>query len=103
MKKLRGVTSLMVITIIGIIGFQGWWLKNNYDRERRALEISTSVKFQEAVRGLQAMKLKLIDPNSADSPRRGTMKVFIDEDLPGGHPDVQFRSRPEMVTVINSI
>lgn len=104
MKKLKGVTSLMVITLLGIIGFQGWWLKNNYDREKRALEISTNVKFQEAVRGLQAMKLKLIDPNFTDSPRSGKMKVFINENLPGGpHPDVRFGPRPEMVTVINSI
>jgi len=94
----------MVITLIGIIGFQGWWLKNNYDREKRALEISTNVKFQEAVRGLQAAKLKLIDPNFTDSPRRGKMKVFINENLPAGqHPDVRFGPRPEMVTVINSI
>jgi two-component system phosphate regulon sensor histidine kinase PhoR len=104
MKKLKGVTSLMVITLVGIIGFQGWWLKNNYDRERKALEISTNVKFQEAIRGLQATKLKLIDPNFTDSPRRGKMKVFINENLPGGHhADARFGPRPEMVTVMNSI
>jgi two-component system phosphate regulon sensor histidine kinase PhoR len=104
MKKLKGLTSLMVITLIGIIGFQGWWLKNNYDREKRALEISTNVKFQEAVRGLQAMKLKLIDPNFIDSPHRGKMKVFINENLPGGgHPDMKFMTGPDFVTVVNSI
>jgi len=104
MKKLKGLTSLMVITLIGITGFQGWWLKNNYDREKRSLEISTNVKFQEAVRGLQAMKLKLIDPNFTDSPRNGKMKIFIDDNLPGGgHPDVKFMRTPEVVTVVNSI
>jgi two-component system, OmpR family, phosphate regulon sensor histidine kinase PhoR len=103
MKKLKGVTGLMVITLIGIIGFQGWWLKNNYDREKKALEISTNVKFQEAVRGLQAMKLKLIDPNFVDSPR-GKMKFFIKEGVEAAHhPQVKFRTRPEMVTMVNTI
>ena len=93
----------MVITLVGIIGFQGWWLKNNYNREKNALEISANVKFQEDVRGLQAMKLKLVDPNFTDSPRHGKMKVFISDNLPGGHPNVNYGPNPEIVTVMNSV
>lgn len=92
----------MVITLIGIIGFQGWWLKNNYDREKKALVLSTNVKFQEAIRALQAEKLKLIDPFFSDSSHKGKMKVFFDGPLPRrGRSNVQFT--PEVVTVMNSI
>ena len=52
---------LMFITILVVTGFQVYWLKNNYDREKRSLQIKTNVKFQETVRHLQALKLKLKD------------------------------------------
>ena len=59
MKKLRWLTALMGITLLVITGFQGYWLKNNYDREKRTMEIRANVNFQETVRHLQAVKFKL--------------------------------------------
>jgi len=59
MKKLRASAILMIIAIIGITGFQGYWLKNNYDREKQSLELKTKVAFRQTILNLQASKLKL--------------------------------------------
>ncbi len=50
---------LILITIIIIIAFQVYWLKDNYEREKKTLEIKTANSFQETVQLLQAAKLKL--------------------------------------------
>lgn len=57
--RLRGSAILMTIAILGITGFQLYWLKNNYDREKQNLDIKTSVAFRETVEQLQASKLRL--------------------------------------------
>ncbi len=57
--RLRWLAILMGITILGITGFQAYWLKNNYDREKQTLEIRTSADFHQAILRLQASKLKL--------------------------------------------
>jgi two-component system, OmpR family, phosphate regulon sensor histidine kinase PhoR len=104
MKKLKGITILMVITLVAIISFQGWWLKNNYSREERSLNIAANVNFQETVRRLQAQKMKWIDSNFVDSPRQGKMKVMFDEDLPGGrHPEVRMLAQEEMVQMLSAM
>ncbi len=59
MKKLRWSAILMAITILGITGFQGYWLKDNYNREKQNLEIKTNVDFRQTILQLQASKLKL--------------------------------------------
>jgi two-component system phosphate regulon sensor histidine kinase PhoR len=59
MKRLRWLAILMGITILGIAGFQGYWLKNNYERERQNLEIKTSSGFHQTVLQLQASRLNL--------------------------------------------
>ena len=104
MKKLKGATTLMIITLLGIISFQGWWLKNNYDREKRSLNISADVNFQETVRRLQTQKIKWNDSNFVDTPHSGKMKILIDEDLPPGkHPNIRFLPRQEMVTMVEAL
>jgi len=69
---------LMLITILVVTGFQIYWLKNNYDREKRSLQIRANVAFQEIVRHLQAVKLKLKDsfPDSSHELKR----VFIEDE-----------------------
>jgi hypothetical protein len=60
--KKRGsnwITLLMVLAILTITGFQGYWLKNNYDREKENLEITTAASFRQTVLKLQSSKLKL--------------------------------------------
>lgn len=59
MKKLRGSAILMIIAILGITGFQLYWLKNNYDREKQSLELKTRAAFRETILRLQSSKLKL--------------------------------------------
>ena len=50
---------LMALSIIVIGGFQVYWLKKSYEREKRTLDMRTNIIFRETVRNLQASKLKL--------------------------------------------
>lgn len=59
MNRLRWLAILMGITILGITGFQGYWLHNNYQRERQNLEIQLAAGFQATVLELQASCLNL--------------------------------------------
>ncbi|HEX7902921.1 MAG TPA: HAMP domain-containing sensor histidine kinase [Chitinophagaceae bacterium] len=59
MKKLRVSSILMIVAILGIAGFQGYWLKNNYDREKQNLDITTAASFRQTILKLQASKLKI--------------------------------------------
>jgi two-component system phosphate regulon sensor histidine kinase PhoR len=49
----------MAIAIIAITGFQGYWLKNNYEREKQALLLKTNTAFRETITTLQASKLRI--------------------------------------------
>jgi two-component system phosphate regulon sensor histidine kinase PhoR len=53
MNKLRWMSILMGMVIMVITGFQVYWLKDNYNRERRAVEIRTDALFHETVRQVQ--------------------------------------------------
>lgn len=59
MQKLRWLAILMGITILGITGFQFYWLNNNYDREKQSLELQTNALFRQTILKLQAAKMKL--------------------------------------------
>lgn len=59
MQKFRWLAVLMGITILGITGFQLYWLKNNYDREKQSLELQTNASFRQTILKLQAAKMKL--------------------------------------------
>ena len=87
----------MIITIAAITGFQVFWLKENYIKEKRNLEFRSSVIFKETVRKLQAKKLKL-DRVFDDST--GKIKIELMEgEGPGrfsGHPD-------ELANVLNDV
>ncbi|MDP4262690.1 MAG: HAMP domain-containing sensor histidine kinase [Bacteroidota bacterium] len=104
MKKLRWMAVLMGITILGITGFQGYWLRNNYDREKQNLEIKTNVDFRETILKLQSYKLKLekvnIQLDSLAMPAKANVVV-----RPGrkkGLPDSIFRKGKEMpITIMN--
>ena len=102
-RKIIPDPVLMLVTILIVTGFQVYWLKNNYDREKRTMQIKANVAFQEAVRRLQTLKLKLKDPQSFDSLHKGKMGVFIDEDLPEDRPGVKVLPRQEIVTMVNAM
>jgi two-component system phosphate regulon sensor histidine kinase PhoR len=50
---------LMAVSIIAIAAFQYYWLSKAYEREERTLEMRTNFIFRDAVRSVQASKLKL--------------------------------------------
>ncbi len=58
-NKLHIPVLLMVLTIAVITVFQAYWLKKNYQEEKRLFDIHTSILFRETVFRLQAFKLKL--------------------------------------------
>lgn len=49
----------MAISILAIAAFQYYWLSKAYEREERTLEMRTNFMFRDAVRSVQASKLKL--------------------------------------------
>ena len=59
MQKLRWLAILMGVTILGITGFQGYWLNDNYEREKQNLEIKTNSLFHQTILRLQSSKLNL--------------------------------------------
>ena len=103
MKKLRWLTGLMGITLIVITGFQAYWLKNNYDREKKTMEIKAQIQFQETVRRLQVIKFKLGMPG--DSLSHSKMRVFVTDEVPG-EKELRLNFSPgktEVITMVNSI
>ena len=78
MKKNSWLGLLMVLTIIGIAGFQFYWLKQSYDRERKTMEVKTQVAFRNSIMQLQAEKLHLDRlPDFGDS---GNVRVVVSND-----------------------
>jgi len=102
MKRKRFIPDpiLMFITILVVTGFQVYWLKNNYDREKRSLQIKTNVAFGETVRHLQALKLKLQGgfPDSSHKIKR----VSIQDDLRSGGKRKLFPKR-QVITLMNAM
>jgi two-component system phosphate regulon sensor histidine kinase PhoR len=94
---------LMFVTILVIGGFQVYWLKNSYDREKRSLQIKANVAFQETVRHLQAVKLKLKEPAGFDSLHKGKMRVIVDGDLQESDMNVKVMPKQEVVTMVNAM
>jgi two-component system, OmpR family, phosphate regulon sensor histidine kinase PhoR len=104
MNRLRWLAILMGVAIIGITGFQVYWLSQNYAREKKTLAIKTEVAFRETVTHLQVSKLKLGNATwrSSDSSKvPSDFKIMIRESASGAH----FRVSPknEIVSTINVI
>jgi len=59
MKKFQWLGLLMTAAILGVSGFQLFWLRQNYEREKQALQLKTNVAFRETVVRVQASKMKL--------------------------------------------
>src|SRR4030095_8287442 len=53
MNRSRWLAILMGIVILGITGFQAYWLRDNYSREKNAVEVRTDALFQETVLRVQ--------------------------------------------------
>ena len=56
---MRISVSLMLISIVLIAAFQGWWVWKGYKEEEQTLNIRTGILFRETVHHLQVFKLQL--------------------------------------------
>lgn len=77
---------LMIVAIIGITGFQLYWLKDNYDREKQNLEIKTHASFRQTVLELQSFKVKL-----------DRFLILLDSSRVGGKPPLIKETRPRIL------
>ncbi len=102
MKRLRWLTVLMGITLIIIIGFQAYWLKDNYDREKRTMQIKTGVAFQETIRQLQTAKLKLPESFINDPANKGKPGILVDEEY-SENKNNSAKPRAQIITMVNTL
>ncbi len=89
---------LKAIPILIIAGFQVFWLRENYIKEKKNLEFRSNVVFKETVRKLQTKKLNL-DKVFNDSTGKIRVEVMNGEELPGfpRHPE------DELTNVLNDV
>src|SRR3982750_4085680 len=95
-KTMTGVhwpVIAMVFAILAITGFQGYWLKNNYDREKQNLDIKTNAAFRQTILKLQSSKLKLDRLIIRDSSR------FANVELSTGVMSGRKRTRPGKMVI----
>ena len=102
MNRLRWLAILMIVAIIGITGFQLYWLRQTYEREKKSLNIKTEMAFREAVLRLQMAKLKLDGINWEGKSGKPTVRVFMANDGEE-HLKVKVAPRQEIVSTINVI
>lgn len=103
MNRLRWLALLMVVAILGITGFQLYWLRQNYVREKKSLSIKTEMLFRETILQLQVAKLKLDGAiwNGKDTTN-GKAKIIMHE-TDGEQVSVRFKPKEEIVSTINVI
>ncbi|HEY0678652.1 MAG TPA: HAMP domain-containing sensor histidine kinase [Chitinophagaceae bacterium] len=58
-NRLRISLVLMLVSMILLAAFQGWWLYKSYGEEKETMNIRTSVLFRETLFRMQASKLRL--------------------------------------------
>ena len=98
MNKLRWLTILMGAVILVITGFQVYWLKDNFSREKKAVEIRAQSLFRETVRNFQdsVLQLKLQWVFKDSSTLAGSKRKMFD-----GPYRRQFPGTPRVARVIN--
>lgn len=100
-KNIRLLPLLMVLTILGIAGFQYYWLSKAYEREKWNLGMRSNFLFRETVFGLQSVRLKL-DRIGADSATRLFIQRGAGESRRPGEPRGQRMTGPDP-KVINMV
>jgi two-component system phosphate regulon sensor histidine kinase PhoR len=100
MSRLRWLALLMIIAILGITGFQVYWLRQNYAREKRTLAIKTDMLFRETILQLQVSKLRLDAVPQDSTP--GKMKIILHE-KEGDQVNMRVKRGEEMVSTVNVI
>src|SRR6187455_112498 len=89
---------LMAVPILIIAGFQVFWLRENYIKEKKDLEFRSNVVFKETVRKLQGKKLNL---GKVFNDSTSKVKVEIMNGEPGfpGHPEDEITNAINNVTI----
>src|SRR5690349_11657261 len=96
----------MVLAILAITGFQGYWLKNNYDREKQNLDIKTNAAFRQTILKLQSSKLKLDRLIIKDSSRVTNIALRrpMPDRKPSRAPRMVFSTKAEpTITLMNLV
>src|SRR5579871_4198886 len=98
---------LMVISILVVTGFQIYWLKNNYDREKKNLEVTAGVDFQETIRNIQASKLKLniVQDDSSFNHTNHEVKIVMkapDFEIVPDSAEKNKINAQQIVTIVNA-
>lgn len=101
MNRFRWMATLMIAAILGITGFQLYWLQQNYTREKKALAIKTEMAFRETMLELQVAKLKLDGMIWSGKDSAG-LKIMVKGD-PAAPVHLPFRPKEEIVSTINVI
>ncbi len=102
MNRLRWLAVLMGITILGITGFQLYWLKENYNREEKTLSIKSEITFRQAIQQLQVSKLKL-EELPGDSSGKGGVKIFVADDADGENIRLHLTPKTDIISTVNII
>ena len=91
----------MGVAIAAITGFQVYWLKQNYDREKKSLHIKTEMAFRETILKLQVSKLKLDSVSWNGKTGNKDVKIFMSDE--GGPVRIRRNPKEEVVSTINVI
>lgn len=92
----------MGAAIIGITGFQVYWLKDNYDREKRSLVLKAEAAFRETMLELQVEKLRLDKLIPGDDSTKERVRIFMNDDF-DKEVKVMVRPKEKIVSTINVI
>ncbi len=101
MKKFHWLAGLMGVAILGITGFQVYWLRQNYAREEKTLTIKAEIAFRDAIQQLQVAKLKL-DGAWLDTSGGKKVKIYMN-DSRSEKVSMRFRPKEEIISTINVI
>lgn len=101
-KKIIPDPLLMLISIVGIAAFLIYWLKENYDREKKALIINAESNFRQTIQQLQIAKLKLngIGPDSLHNKK---INYVFEGDSAAKHILFNLPQKDQVFSTINVI
>ena len=97
------LTALMAITLMAVVGFQIYWLKDNYLREYLWLRITMTSSFQETVRDMELGKLQQDSSIKTDTLERTVRMVMANE--AGSEKKIRIKTinSTEVITTLNNI
>ncbi|HUR67042.1 MAG TPA: HAMP domain-containing sensor histidine kinase [Chitinophagaceae bacterium] len=98
MKRLQWLAILMVVAILGITGFQLFWLKQNYAREERSLAMKTDLAFRETIMQLQVLSLDLDSAEWTGLPGKPRVKLLMND-----KDNMKVRMSPHKQEIISTI